>query len=63
MKKLKKGWVQGLVQEFLELYFRKIRPSTTCLYSAASTCPCSLSTAAQGFCPNPRLASLLCFAV
>ena len=30
-----------------EMYFRKIRPSTTCLYSPASMCPRILSAAAQ----------------
>src|SRR5712691_1469303 len=40
------------------MYFRKIRPSTTCLYSAASMWPRSLSAAAHSFCSNPRLAPL-----
>ena len=39
-----------------EMYFRKISPSTTCLYSAASMCPRILSAAAQSFSSNPSLA-------
>src|SRR3989442_1161294 len=41
------------------MYFRKIRPSTTCLYSAASMWPRSLSAAAHSFCSKPRLAPLV----
>jgi len=35
-----------------------IRPSTTCLYSAASMCPRSLSAASQSLASKPRLAAL-----
>src|SRR6202008_3660478 len=40
-------------------YFRKIRPRTTCLYSAASMLLRSLSAASQSFCSKPMLAELL----
>ena len=42
----------------LETYFKNISPRTTFLYSAASICPRSLSSAAQSFASNPRLAPL-----
>src|SRR2546422_10414994 len=38
------------------MYLRKIRPRTTCLYSAASMLLRSASAAAQSFCSNSRLA-------
>ena len=41
-----------------EMYFRKISPSTTCLYSAASMLLRSLSAASQSFASNPRVAPL-----
>ena len=37
-----------------EMYFRKIRPRTTCLYSAASRWPRSLSAACHSFASKPR---------
>ena len=40
------------------MYLRKMSPSTTCLYSAASMWPRSLSAAAQSFSSKPRLAPL-----
>src|SRR5712691_2667060 len=40
------------------MYFKNTSPSTTCLYSAASMCPRSLSAAAQSFSSKPRLAPL-----
>ena len=40
------------------MYLRKIRPRTTCLYSAASMWPRSLSAACQSFSSKPRLAPL-----
>src|ERR1700735_1275972 len=43
------------------MYLRKIRPRTTCLYSAASMCPRSLSAVCQSCCSKPRLAPLLDF--
>src|SRR5947209_4099117 len=39
-----------------EIYFRKISPRTTCLYSEASMRPRSLSAACHSFCSKPRLA-------
>ena len=39
-----------------EMYLRKMRPRTTCLYSAASMWPRSLSAAAQSLSSKPRLA-------
>src|SRR5436190_5436537 len=42
-----------------EMYLRKIRPRTTCLYSAASMLLRSLSAASQSFCSKPILAELL----
>src|SRR5436309_12840552 len=39
-----------------EMYLRKIRPRTTCLYSAASMLLRSASAAAQSFASKPRLA-------
>ena len=41
-----------------EMYFKKIRPSTTCLYSAASILLRSLSAACQSVCSKPGLAPL-----
>ena len=38
------------------MYLRKIRPSTTCLYSAASMLLRSLSAVAQSLASKPRLA-------
>src|SRR4051794_36941013 len=38
------------------MYFRKIRPKTTCLYSAASMLLRSLSAASHSLASNPRLA-------
>lgn len=40
------------------MYFKKISPSTTCLYSAASMLLRSLSAASQSVASNPRLAPL-----
>ena len=40
------------------MYFRKISPSTTCLYSAASMLLRSLSAASQSLASKPRLAPL-----
>src|SRR5690348_3628192 len=40
------------------MYFRKIRPSTTCLYSAASMLLRSLSAASHSLASKPRLAPL-----
>src|SRR5690349_13366884 len=37
-----------------EMYLRKMRPSTTCLYSAASMLFRNLSAAAQSVASNPR---------
>jgi hypothetical protein len=50
---VKRMLLPGATSKASEMYFRKIRPSTTCLYSAASRVPRSLSAAAQ------RLASKL----
>ncbi len=44
-----------------EMYLRKIRPRTTCLYSAASMLPRSSSAACQSLASKPRLAPLDCF--
>src|SRR3990172_6392519 len=41
------------------MYLRKTRPRTTCLYSAESMWPRSLSAAFQRTCSNPRRAPLL----
>src|SRR5712692_7756012 len=41
-----------------ETNLRKIRPSTTCLYSEASMWPRILSAACHSFCSNPRFAPL-----
>src|SRR5207245_3707606 len=41
------------------MYLRKIRPSTTCLYSAASRLPRSLSAVAQSVASKPRAEPLL----
>jgi hypothetical protein len=41
-----------------EMYLRKMSPRTTCLYSAASRFPRSLSAASQSFSSKPRLAPL-----
>src|SRR4051795_13363099 len=41
-----------------EMYLRKIRPRTTCLYSAASILLRSLSAASHSFCSKPILAEL-----
>src|SRR5256886_13384196 len=40
-----------------EMYFRKMRPRTTCLYSAASRLPRSLSAVAQRVASKPRCPS------
>ncbi len=45
-----------------EIYFRKISPSTTDLYSAASRCPRSLSAACQSSFSMPSVAPLPFFA-
>ncbi len=37
-----------------EMYLRKMRPSTTCLYSAASMLPRKVSAAAQRVASNPN---------
>src|SRR5262245_24741935 len=42
-----------------EMYLRKTRPRTTCLYSAASIEPRSLSAASQSFSSKPSAAPLL----
>src|SRR5579883_2839666 len=44
-----------------EMYLRKSRPSTTCLYSAASMLLRSLSAACQSVCSKPSVAPLLPF--
>src|SRR5437762_4133962 len=44
-----------------EMYFRKIRPRTTCLYSAASRLPRSLSAVAQSVASKPRAEPLVDF--
>ena len=41
-----------------EMYFRKMRPSTTCLYSAASMLFRNASAVAQSFASNPRFAAV-----
>ncbi len=41
-----------------EMYFRKTRPRTTCLYSPGSMWPRILSAAFQSFSSKPRFASL-----
>src|SRR5437763_12067172 len=41
------------------MYFRKIRPRTTCLYSAASMLLRNLSAASHNFCSKPMFAELL----
>jgi hypothetical protein len=41
------------------MYFKKIKPSTTCLYSAASILLRSLSAVSQSFCSKPMLAEEL----
>ena len=41
-----------------EMYLRKIRPRTTCLYSAASMLERSVSAARQSSFSKPRLAAL-----
>src|SRR5688572_9931892 len=43
------------------MYFRKISPRHTCLYSDASMCPRILSAAAQSCASNPRSPLLLPF--
>src|SRR5690606_32757001 len=45
-----------------EMYFKKIRPSTTCLYSAASIWPRNLSAICQSLSSKPRLAPF-CFPI
>lgn len=40
------------------MYFKKIRPSTTCLYSAASMLLRSLSAVSQSLASNPRFAAV-----
>ena len=44
-----------------EMYLRKIRPRTTCLYSAASMLLRSLSAASQSLASKPRLAAVSLF--
>src|SRR2546425_3809119 len=46
-----------------EMYFMKIRPRTTCLYSAASRLPRSLSAVAQSVASKPRAEPLVHFPV
>src|SRR3990172_6804028 len=48
----------GLTSKASEMYLRKIEPRTTCLYSAASMWPRSLSAAAHGFSTKPGFALL-----
>src|SRR5437899_8370427 len=50
------------VSKLSEMYLRKIRPRTTCLYSAASMLDRSLSAASQSLASKPMLAELLVFA-
>ena len=50
------AWCSSKVSE---MYLRKIRPRTTCLYSAASMLLRSLSAASQSLASKPRLAELL----
>src|SRR5882724_498481 len=48
-----------LASKASEMYLRKIRPRTTCLYSAASMLLRSASAACQSFASKPRLAEVL----
>ena len=48
-----------LASKASEMYLRKIRPSTTCLYSAASMLLRSASEACQSLASKPRLAAVL----
>jgi hypothetical protein len=48
-----------VVSKLSEMYLRKIRPRTTCLYSAASMFERSLSAASQSFASNPMFAEEL----
>jgi len=45
------------------MYFKKIRPRTTCLYSAGSMLLRILSAAAHKDCSNPMLAAVLPLAI
>ncbi len=52
-----------LASKASEMYLRKIKPSTTCLYSAASMLLRSASAAAHSLASKPRLAAVLLLVV